>query len=147
MNVIASLIRNQTHGIAAPRRTIRLVMWVNEENGIRGALTYRTSLSGSELANHLVAIESDAGVFMPESYSFSGTSTQYQFVYNVSEIIEDLTDRELNITSGVGGSDVSPLDQAGIPTLGLLTESSKYFLYHHSGMHVCARVTASNIAT
>ena len=94
-----------------------------------------------------MAIESDAGVFMPESYSFSGTSTQYQFVYNVSEIIEDLTDRELNITSGVGGSDVSPLDQAGIPTLGLLTESSKYFLYHHSGMHVCARVTASNIAT
>ena len=66
-----------------PRRTLRVVMWTNEENGGRGNKAYR-DMHAAELDNHVVAIESDAGVFKPKGFGFSGSVEAMNIVRKIS---------------------------------------------------------------
>ena len=115
-----------------PKRTVRVVLWTNEENGLRGANHYAEWAEKEELSieNHVIAMESDAGVFNPIGFGFSGSDQAYQ---QLSEIAEQLTDIDAaELRKGGGGADIGPLMNKGVPGMGLNVESEKYFWYHHS---------------
>ena len=112
-----------------PRRTIRVVMWTNEENGLRGAEAYRDAHQ-DEIDNHVLAIETDSGVFKPRGFGFSGTSEAYAVIQEIGQLLERI--EAGTITRGGGGADIGPLMRQGVPGMGLSVEGEKYFWYHHT---------------
>ena len=112
-----------------PRRTVRVVLWTNEENGLRGAEAYRDQHE-DELANHALAIESDAGTFKPTGFGFTGTDEAYAIVQEIGRLLEPI--EAGIITRGGGGADIGPMRPYGVPLMGLAVESEKYFWYHHT---------------
>lgn len=112
-----------------PRRTIRVVLWTNEENGLRGAWVYRDSVA-SELDNHVLAIESDAGVFKPLGFGFSGSEEARSIVRSVGALLSEIGSDSVFV--GGGGADITPLMREGVPGMGLRVDPSRYFWYHHT---------------
>jgi carboxypeptidase Q len=112
-----------------PRRTVRVVLWVNEENGLRGARAYRANHL-AELPGHILAIESDIGVFRPEGFSFGGTGRLRAVATGITGLLG--ATGATRILPGGGGADTMPLQAEGVPTMELQTEGEKYFWYHHT---------------
>ena len=112
-----------------PRRTLRVVMWTNEENGGRGNKAYRDTHI-TELDNHVVAIESDAGVFKPQGFGFSGSAEAMDIVSEIGQLLNSIDADE--ITAGGRAADVAPLNDEGVPAMSLKVDGSKYFWYHHT---------------
>jgi carboxypeptidase Q len=112
-----------------PRRTIRAVGWTNEENGLRGGTAYRDA-HRAEVDKHVLAIESDGGVFKPLGFGFSGTDSAFAIVQQVGKLLDRIGAGR--ITKGGGGADISPLTRLGVPSMGLDVVGDKYFWFHHS---------------
>ena len=117
-----------------PRRTIRVVLWTNEENGLGGARDY-VQRHASELANHAAAIEADSGVFQPLGYSFDHTD-EAQRKRGVEQLGQILTLLEpigaTRAKEGGSGADIGQMKSAGVPLLGFRVEGSRYFDFHHT---------------
>ena len=112
-----------------PRRTLRVVLWTNEENGLRGGLAYRDA-HAAELDRHVLAIESDGGVFKPEGFGFGGSDSAFTVVKAVGALLKAI-DAD-SISRPGGGADIGPLMQRGVPGMGLDVAGERYFWYHHS---------------
>ena len=112
-----------------PRRTIRDVLWTNEENGMAGVKTYRKQHANS-LAQHVLAMESDAGVFEPKGFSFTGSEKAMPYLEAVVSLLEPLG--SLKMSWGAGVSDIMYLLQEGVPVMGVDVDREKYFWYHHT---------------
>lgn len=112
-----------------PRRTVRVVLWTNEENGLRGADSYREA-HFDELDDHILAIESDAGVFKPHGFGFSGSDAAYGIVREIGTLLERIGAGAF--TRGGGGADIGPIMREGVPGMGLHVDEEKYFWYHHT---------------
>lgn len=113
-----------------PRRTIRVVLWTNEENGLRGAKTYRR-LHDLEVTNHVLAIESDYGTFHPTGFAFTGKPRAVEMLRSVVSLLAGSVG-EMKVRTPGGGADISPLMAVGVPGAALTHNSEKYFWYHHS---------------
>ena len=113
-----------------PRRTIRVVLFVNEENGTRGGMAYRDR-HAAELANHVLMLESDGGVFRPLGFGFSGSDPARAIVTQIATLLSPIgADR---IGAGGGGTDIGPAIQAGkLPAMSLDVDGTRYFLIHHT---------------
>lgn len=112
-----------------PRRTIRIVGWANEENGLRGGRAYRDAHL-NELDKHVLAIESDGGVFKPLGFGFTGSDSAFAVMQKVGALLDRIGAGR--ITRGGGGADIGPIMQLGVPGMGLNTDGTRYFWYHHS---------------
>jgi hypothetical protein len=123
-----------------PKRTIRAVMFMNEENGLRGGLKY-AELAKTNNEKHLAAIESDAGGFTPRGFSVDASEG---VISKMSEnwgallkpyYIED-------IKAGGGGADIGPLKNAvpGVVLIGFRPDSQRYFDIHHASNDVFENV-------
>ena len=112
-----------------PRRTIRVVLWTNEENGIRGAKEYARR-HAADLKNHVLAIESDSGVFNPTGYGFLGSLKGMETIQAVGKLLEPIKAGE--IKKGCRGADVLKLIVGGVPAMHLEVDREKYFWYHHT---------------
>jgi len=112
-----------------PRRTIRVVGWVNEENGGRGGEAYRDA-HRAEAARHVLAIESDGGVFAPRGFGFTGSDSAFAIVRQVGALLAGVGAD--SITRGGGGSDIGPIMRDGVPGMGLDVDDARYFWYHHT---------------
>jgi carboxypeptidase Q len=112
-----------------PRRTIRVVLWTNEENGSRGGLAYRDRYA-AQLANHVMMLESDSGVFRPTGFGFSGSDAARAKVRDIATLLRGIqADR---IGASGGGADIGPSVAAGkIPAMSLEVDGN-YFLIHHT---------------
>ncbi len=113
-----------------PRRTIRVVLFVNEENGTRGGMAYRDR-HAAELPNHVLMLESDGGVFRPLGFGFSGSDAARAIVTQIATLLGPIgADR---IGAGGGGTDIGPAIQAGkLPAMSLDVDGTRYFLIHHT---------------
>lgn len=120
-----------------PKRTIRAVLYMNEENGLRGGNAYADSLQpGSE--RHIAAIESDRGGFAPRGFSVDGTDEQVTRLARWSPLFAELGAG--GFVKGYGGADVAPLKKEGALPIGLIVESHRYFDYHHSAKDTFEKV-------
>jgi len=113
-----------------PRRTIRAVGWTNEENGLRGGRAYRESRTPEQVAGHILAIESDGGVFRPIGFGAGASDSAVAILQRVITLLQPIGADSLSRPGG--GADIGPLMERGVPGLGLNTVGDRYFWYHHS---------------
>jgi carboxypeptidase Q len=112
-----------------PRRTVRVVLWTNEENGLAGAHGYEQRHRG-EMARHVLAIESDMGTFKPEGFSFVGGEAARKMIKKLARPLARLGAESIH--SQGSEADVGVLERDHVPTMALLDDASKYFWYHHT---------------
>lgn len=126
-----------------PRRTVRVVGWTNEENGLRGGNAYRDA-HRAQLPNHVLAMESDGGVFKPRGFGFSGTDSAYALVRQVGTLLDRIGVGA--ITRGGGGADIGPIMALGVPGMGLSVDETEYFWYHHTEADTIDKLDAREFA-
>ncbi|MCE2734707.1 MAG: M20/M25/M40 family metallo-hydrolase [Flammeovirgaceae bacterium] len=112
-----------------PRYTIRAVMYMNEENGLRGGIEYAKQADVKK-EKHLAAMESDRGGFTPRGFTMSVPDKTKTLVQSWKPMLEPygLTD----FSQEGGGADIGPLGPLGVPLFGYLPDSQRYFDYHHT---------------
>lgn len=114
-----------------PKRTIRAVMFMNEENGLRGGLKY-AELAKTNKERHIAAIESDRGGFTPRGFTIGAKSSESAkaSIRGWKPLLEPygLTD----FSQEGGGADIGPLEGPGVTLIGFLPDSQRYFSYHHT---------------
>jgi Zn-dependent M28 family amino/carboxypeptidase len=139
-----------------PKRTIRVVFWVNEENGGAGGIAYRKALSPAELANHVAAIEMDGGAEPPVGFGYGASGARRRsapgdpatpapatalsegelhslaLLREIGTLIQPVLTGSEAIKAGGGGSDIGPLMADGVPGLGESTTGAHYFDWHHT---------------
>jgi carboxypeptidase Q len=128
-----------------PRRTIRVVLYTNEENGVRGAYAYRDT-HRAELSKHILAIESDSGVFKPEGFGLAATAPP-QVRANLQEVIKLLAGIGADqLADDGGGVDIGPIMREGVPGAGLKVKDSGYFNIHHSAADTLDKIDPRDLS-
>ncbi len=110
-----------------PRRTIRVVLWTNEENGLRGAKAY---YEAHQHEVHVAGIEADSGSAAPWGFGIGKTEDELAALLPYAELFEPLGAH--NFVVGGGGADISPWTRAGMLGLAVRPDTSHYFDLHHS---------------
>lgn len=127
-----------------PRRTVRVVLFTNEENGLRGGTAYRDKYQ-SEAANHVLAIESDSGVFAPARLGFTGSTAAQQIMREIGALLMPLGLPDIG--AGGGGADIGPIAQAGkVPMLAYQGDSTRYFQIHHTPADTIDRIAPAEVS-
>ncbi|MDH5589550.1 MAG: M20/M25/M40 family metallo-hydrolase, partial [Gemmatimonadota bacterium] len=124
-----------------PRRTVRVVLWTNEENGLRGGTRYAEDHADER---HVLAMESDGGVFKPAGFGFTGSDRAYEMVREVGRLLDGIGSG--TITRGGGGADIGPLMRTGVPGMGLSVDGTKYFWYHHTDADTIDKLDPDEVA-
>lgn len=132
-----------------PRRTIRIVFWVNEENGGAGGRAYREMI-GDQIANHVAAIEMDGGAEKPVGFGFGNgwpeaipngrkaeplheqqvSPAAFEKAVEIGKLLGSIEGGTMS--EGGGGSDIAPLLADGVPGFGVRTTEAHYFDWHHT---------------
>ena len=131
-----------------PRRTIRVVLFTNEENGLRGARSYAEQHK-AELGKHVLALESDSGGFAPRGFGVGhkdpdAAKRMRARLSEVAALMGPLG--KLRVVEGHGGSDIEPMKPAGVPHVGLDVHNSTYFDYHHTEADTLDKVDPQDLA-
>jgi carboxypeptidase Q len=131
-----------------PRRTIRVVLFTNEENGVRGARAYAEQHK-AELGKHVLALESDAGGFAPRGFSVGHKDPDARKrvrsrLAEVAALMGSLG--KLRSIEGHTGTDIEPMEPAGVPLVGLDVHNERYFDYHHTEADTLDKVDPQDLA-
>ena len=126
-----------------PRRTVRAVLWTNEENGLRGGTAYRDRYR-DQLANHVVMLESDSGVFRPTGFGFTGSDAARARIEGIATLLRGIqADR---IAPSGAGADIGPSVEAGkVPAMSLEVDGN-YFLIHHTPADTVDKIDPMDMA-
>lgn len=114
-----------------PKNTIRVVLFMNEENGVKGGLKYE-ELSKQKKENHIFALESDSGGFTPRGFSVDCDEANFNKVISWKELFESYLIHIFRKSKGHTGVDIGPLSSDKIIKMGLQPDSQRYFDYHHA---------------
>ncbi len=114
-----------------PKRTLRVIAWMDEESGGRGRDAY-TAAHLKEFPNHVAAIESDLGAAHPLGFHAKVNPRALDFLRPVQEILQSFGANLIITTPFAPGSDISGMSQEGVPTLGVMQDGRTYFNYHHT---------------
>lgn len=112
-----------------PKRTIRVVLFMNEENGLRGAIKY-AEVSKNNSLNHIFALESDAGGFTPLGFSFTSNEENFSKISEWKKLFDPYLIQ--TFVMGGSGADISLLEKSNNVLAGLRPDSQRYFDYHHA---------------
>jgi hypothetical protein len=126
-----------------PRRTVRGVLFMNEENGLRGARAYAEA-HADELARHVAALEADSGAGRPVGYSARVGPGGLERVRALLPLVAPLGVETLR--EGGGGADLQPLQPFGVPELGLRHDTREYFHWHHTAADTLDKVDPALLA-
>jgi hypothetical protein len=113
-----------------PKRTVRFVAWMSEEEGSEGAAAYMAD-HGAESANHIGAIESDLGADHPTGIYCAGRKELVQWLRPVAQVL-DAIGAETLINASETGEDIGGLTQRGVPSFAPIQDTRFYFNYHHT---------------
>ena len=147
-----------------PRRTLRVVLWANEENGLRGGKAYREAL-GTDVASHVAAIEMDGGCERPVGFGFSvvkpgaappsrrgggpaepedpDAAKALATLRRIGSLFDGLD--AASVKWGGGGADISPLTRDGVPGMSLDTVGEHYFDWHHTQADTIDKVSPADL--
>jgi carboxypeptidase Q len=126
-----------------PRRTVRAVLFMNEENGLAGGKAYAQT-HAAEADRHVAALESDAGAGRPISVGLRGGEGAQALLAPWLQPLETLGAAELGGESG--GADISPLAAWRVPFVGVQQDVSRYFDYHHSAADTLDKIRPGDLA-
>ena len=112
-----------------PKHTIRAVLFMNEENGLRGGNKYAEVAKGKK-ENHVFALESDAGGFSPRGFSFDCSDRDFKKIESWKPLFEPYLIHLF--VKGGSGADIGPLKDQGLVLAGLRPDSQRYFDHHHA---------------
>jgi carboxypeptidase Q len=127
-----------------PKRTIRVIAWMNEENGSAGSKAYAAD-HASEMENHFGAMETDSGAGHPLGLNFKGKPELKEILAPVAAVLQE---------SGAGGlimvdhcgADIEPMEKAGVPAFSPIQDSRFYFNYHHTAADTLDKIVPRELA-
>ena len=128
-----------------PRRTVRVVLWTNEENGVDGGKAYRDRHTG-ELERHVMAMESDGGVFQPQGFAFAGSDSAAAIVRQAASLQESIGATSVEKVEQSPEADIGPLVEEGVPGIGLEVDGTRYFWYHHTDGDTLDKLDPAEVA-
>ncbi len=113
-----------------PKRTIRAVAFMNEENGLKGGLKY-AELAKQNKEKHIAAMESDGGGFTPRGFGAGGDKAKVEKIRSWQPLLESYLIYKIS-AGGEGGADIGPLEDQGTILIGYECDNQRYFDYHHT---------------
>jgi carboxypeptidase Q len=126
-----------------PRRTLRGVLYMNEENGLRGGRAYAQD-HAAELSRHVAALESDSGAGQPTGWSATVGDGGLEALREIASLLAPLGAGD--VAAGGGGADIEPMLAGGVPLIGLRLDAARYFDWHHSPADTLDKVEARELA-
>ena len=127
-----------------PRRTVRVVLFTNEENGLRGATSYR-DVHRAELRDHVLLIETDLGVDAPSGFGISGNDVVREQIAAIASLLKPIG--ATSVQAAGGGADIRPSALvSGTPMLSPDVDASDYFVAHHTEADTIERVSPEKMA-
>lgn len=127
-----------------PKRTIRFIAWMNEENGLVGGRTYAAE-EKENLANHFAAIESDLGAGHPLGFNFNGKTEAMAFFNPITQVLQSQGASLSRQTDGIE-ADISPMAALGVPSFGIWQDGRTYFNYHHTEADTFDKINPRELA-
>jgi len=127
-----------------PKRTIRLIAYMNEENGLVGGTTYANE-ERANAAKHFAAIEADLGASHPIGFLFAGKQEAMPYFAPLSNILRSQGAAASQVQGGVG-ADIGPLTQLGVPSFAPWFDTRTYFNYHHTEADTLDKVDPKQLA-
>ena len=124
-----------------PRRTVRIVGWTSEENGGPGGRAYAEAHADEY---HVLAMESDAGVFEPQGFGFTGSEEAFGMITEIGTLLTRIHSGA--ISRGGGGADITALMETGVPGMGLQVDGTRYFWYPHSDADTIDKLDPDEVA-
>ncbi len=127
-----------------PRRTLRVIAWIDEENLGRGHVAYAKA-HASEIGQHTAAIESDLGASHPLGFRAKISAEAAARLQPVLDVLQPAGANLLVLTSDSPEADIDPLAKQGVPALGLLQDSRTYFNYHHTAADTLDKIVPQEL--
>ena len=128
-----------------PKRTIRVIAWMNEENGTAGGRTYAEN-NKADVMNHIAAIESDLGASHPLGIHAHATAEAVNKLRSASTILQSIGAGLIDVVNTSPEADITSLDALGVPTFGLWQDSRTYFDYHHTTADTLDKIVPRELA-
>jgi carboxypeptidase Q len=127
-----------------PKRTIRVIAWMNEENGLRGSKQYAKSHE-KEISNHFGVMETDGGAGHPLGLNIKARTEVKAMLAPVAAILQESGAGILNLVEHCG-ADIEPLEKAGVPAFSPIQDSRSYFNYHHTAADTLDKIVPKELA-
>jgi carboxypeptidase Q len=127
-----------------PRRTLRVIAWMDEETGGSGSQQY-TKDHSTEFANYVAAIESDAGAAHPLGFDVRMPAKAAQLLQPIAGVLQSIGATVLQSTAFAPGADIAQMSDAGVPALGLMQDGRTYFHYHHTAADTLDKIVPSEL--
>src|SRR5579884_1582338 len=127
-----------------PKRTIRVIAWMNEENGARGSKQYAKDHE-KEISNHFAALETDNGAGHPIGVNIHANSEVKKMLAPVASVLQESGAGILDLVEHCG-ADIEPLEKAGVPAFSPIQDSRFYFNYHHTAADTLDKIVPKELA-
>jgi hypothetical protein len=127
-----------------PKRTIRVIAWMNEENGLAGSKQYEKDHE-KEWMNHFAAMETDGGAGHPLGINIKGNAEVKKMLAPVAAILQQSGAGMLNLVEHCG-ADIGPMEKAGVPAFSPIQDSRFYFNYHHTAADTLDKIVPKELA-
>jgi len=127
-----------------PKRTIRVIAWMNEENGLAGAKQYAKEHE-KDSANHFAAMETDGGAGHPVGIYIKAKPEVKAMLKAVSEILQESGAGALSFTENAG-ADIGPIEKWGVPGFAPIQDNRFYFNYHHTPADTLDKIVPKELA-
>ena len=127
-----------------PKRTIRVIAWMNEENGLRGAKQYAKDHE-KDWANHFAAMETDSGADHPVGLHIKAKPEVKAMLRAVAAILQESGAGALEFSENAG-ADIGPMEKAGVPGFAPIQDGRFYFNYHHTAADTLDKINPKYLA-
>jgi carboxypeptidase Q len=127
-----------------PKRTIRVIAWMDEESGGAGSQAYTKDYT-AEFPHHVAAIESDAGAAHPLGFDAKISKQAAEVLRPAVDVLQTIGTNVLRESSYAPGADITAMSDAGVPTLGILQDGRTYFHYHHTAADTLDKIVPSEL--
>ena len=127
-----------------PKRTIRVIAWMNEENGLAGGKQYAKD-HATDWANHFATIETDGGADHPVGLHIKAKPEVKKMLKAVSAILQESGAGALEL-SEQAGADIGPMEKAGVPAFAPIQDNRFYFSYHHTAADTLDKIDPKKLA-
>jgi Zn-dependent M28 family amino/carboxypeptidase len=128
-----------------PKRTIRVIAWINEENGSMGSKTYAKDHQ-KDFGNHFAVMETDGGAGHPLGINVRAKPEVKTLLAPVAAILQESGAGILNAVDRSPGADIDPMEKAGVPAFSPIQDGRFYFNYHHTAADTLDKIVPKELA-